>query len=518
MDSNSTAMILTRKLTRTLLALTSALSVASSAHPAAADPHHAVASAAATEHPQLSWQPCRTLIHEWDPEDGRTECATVTVPLDYAHPQGRQIRLMISRIKATSPTKRRGVLLINPGGPGNPGLDMPGILGKTSVAGAGVDHDLIGFDPRGVGFSEGKVCDPSPEDGPDPDPKATPAEQFRQGYQQTARYNARCVGYDPAFISGLSTTVVAMDLDRIRIALGEKKISFYGISWGTALGAVYRSRYDRQVDRMLLDSVMPADFSMKAMNDGPVIAAEANFWRFARWAAEQDSRFHLGKTPQAVTDKVVKLARQLDEHPPTVQLPDGRTVAYDGGRLRMIMTYQHSRWPDMAASIMALRSGGTPPLSGEEGDGEGSNRSAGLEDSFTGGLLMQTSVLCNDQGPDPDERTMWQQEQQRLAHSPLFSWMAGYKHWCAGWPLTAQPWHLKPGTSALQLVGHRYETVTPYRWAQGMQRRIGGALLTVDDGVHGSLYQTSCGSKAVEFFSTGRVTNGACPGVGRKRR
>ncbi|GGZ24778.1 alpha/beta hydrolase [Streptomyces olivaceoviridis] len=506
-------MIITEKLTRTLLALTSALSVTAGVPAAAAGPHHTAPAAASTEHSSLPWKPCRTLIHAWDPEDGRTECATVTVPLDYAHPQGRKIHLMVSRIKATSPKKRRGVLVINPGGPGNPGLDMPAILGKTSLAGIGVDHDLIGFDPRGVGFSEGKVCDPSAQDGPDPDPKATPAEQFRQGYQKTARYNARCAAYDPAFITGLSTNVVAMDLDRIRTALGEKKISFYGISWGTALGAVYRSRYDDHVDRMLLDSVMPPVFSMKAMNDGPVHAAESNFSRFARWTAARDSRFHAGRTPKAVTDTVVKLARQLDKHPPTVHLPDGRTVAYDGGRLRRIMTYQRGRWPAMAASIAALRDGATPPLSGEEDDAQGVRNSAGLRDSPTGGLLMQISVLCNDQGPDPDEPTMWQQEQQNLKSSPLFSWMAGYEHWCAGWPLTAQPWHLKRGASALQLVGHHYETVTPHRWAQGMQRRIGGALLTVEDGVHGSLNQIPCGSKAVEFFTTGRPTNGSCPGV-----
>ncbi|MFE9611336.1 alpha/beta fold hydrolase [Streptomyces sp. NPDC006012] len=491
----------TRKPTRTLLALASALVVASAAPTAAAT----------TDHSHLSWKPCRALVHDWDQKDGRSECATVAVPLDYARPQGRQVRLMVSRSKASAPRKRKGVLLINPGGPGNPGLEMPRIMSETTVAGIGVDHDLIGFDPRGIGFSEGKECASSPEDGPDPDPKASEHEQFAQGYRQTARYNRRCAGYDPEFIGNLSTTVMARDMDRIRIALGEEKISFYGISWGTALGAVYRSRYDRHVDRMLLDSVMPPDFSMRTMNDGPVAAADANFARFARWTADRDGRDRLGRTPAAVTRTVVRLARHLDGHPRTIALPDGRSVNFTGGRLRGIMSYPRGLWPDMAATVVALRDGGVPPLVGD--DDENARRSAGLEDSDTAGLLAQISVLCNDQGADPGEGTLWRQDRQRLAASPLFSWEAGYQYWCAGWPSAAQPWRLKRSTSALQLVGHRFETVTPYRWARDMRARVGGALLTVEDGVHGSLSQTSCGSRAVEFFSTGRVFDGSCPGV-----
>ncbi|WEP00837.1 alpha/beta fold hydrolase (plasmid) [Streptomyces sp. FXJ1.172] len=506
-------MISTGKPVHTLLALVSVLAVASGAQPALARPDHAAPTAAATEHSHLSWTPCRTLVHGWDPGDKRTECATVSVPVDYARPQGRTIRLMISRLKATSPARRRGVVLINPGGPGNSGLEMPGFLSRTSVAGIGTDHDLIGFDPRGIGFSGGKRCDPSPEDGPAPDPKASARVQFAQEYRQNARYNKRCAGYDPAYIAGLSTTVMARDMDRIRVALGEEKIGFYGISWGTALGVVYRSLYDRHVDRMLLDSVMPPDFSLKAMNDGPVAAAEADFARFARWVATRNRRYHLGRTAPAVTGTVLGLARQLDRHPRTLTLPDGRSVTFGVGALRTIMGYPRGRWPDMATSVVALRHGGVPPLLGDEEGGERASRHTGLVDSVDSGLLPQISVLCNDQGADPDEHTLWRQEQRRVASSPLFNSLAGYESWCAGWPLPAQPWHLRRGTSTVQFVGHRYETTTPYPWARKMRRRVGGALLTVEDGVHGSLLQTPCGSRAVEFFSTGRLFEGTCPGV-----
>ncbi|MEV4598862.1 alpha/beta fold hydrolase [Amycolatopsis sp. NPDC049253] len=455
----------------------------------------------------LAWAPCRTLIKEWDQTDARTECAKVSVPLDYAHPDGRRLDLMVSRLKATSPEKRQGVIVVNPGGPGNSGLDMPLTLSHTTVAGMGVDHDIVGFDPRGVGFSEGKDCDVAPEDGPNPDPRASPAEQYRQGYEQTARQNARCTAYDPEFIASLSTDVVARDLDQIRIALGEPKIGFYGVSWGTALGAVYRSRYDRHVDRMLLDSVMPPDFSLRTMNNGQIDAAEANFSRFAAWLAARDGQYHLGTDTAKIRADVTALAAGLDAHPRQVTA-DGKPLTFSGGNLRTVLTYQQSHWPAMADTLTTLRDGKNPPLVGNEPEFTG----FGLEDSHFAGLLMQVSVLCNDQGADPGEPAMWREEQQRQAMSPLFHGMAGYQHWCAGWPLPKQPWHLARGTSPLQLVGHRTETTTPASWAEDMRRRIGGSLLTVDNGAHGSLDLVACGSKAVEFFSTGRTAAGTCPG------
>ncbi|MFD2416300.1 alpha/beta fold hydrolase [Amycolatopsis pigmentata] len=454
----------------------------------------------------LTWAPCRTIVKDWDPGDERTECANVAVPLDYAKPDGRMMNLMISRIRATDPGKRRGVLLINPGGPGHPGLNMPAELSKSTVAGIGADHDLVGFDPRGVGRSGGKACDQDPADGPDPDPEASAEQRFRQGYRQTARRNVRCTGYDPEFIGGLSTEVVAQDLDRIRIALGEQKISYYGISWGTSLGAVYRSRYDDHVDRMLLDSVMTPDFSLKTMNDDQVGAAEANFLRFSQWAATNEGRYHLGDSAEAVSGKVIGLARQLDQKPRSMTAPDGTPVRFDGDRLRTIMSYQQARWADMAATVVALRDNGIPPLLGDPRE----NPAFGLRDSDWDISLMQVSVLCNDQGPDPDVDTLWWDELRRRAKYPLFGALAGYQHWCAGWPLPAQPTTPRRGSSELQLVGHRYEPVTPYRWAQDMRERIGGALLTVEDEKHGSLDRIACGSKAVEFFSIGRTDNGTC--------
>jgi pimeloyl-ACP methyl ester carboxylesterase len=463
--------------------------------------------------PALSWAPCRTLIKDWNAKDTKTECTRVAVPLDYAEPQGRTISLMVSRIKATSAKKRQGVVLINPGGPGSPGLNWPDILGESTVAGIGIDHDLIGFDPRGIGRSGAVDCPPIPADGPIPAEADLPAVYrqealYRLIYNRQAGFNVRCVGKDATFIASMSTTVMAQDLDRIRIALGERKISYYGISWGTALGAEYRSLYDNRVDRMLLDSVMPPDPSVRTLYEGTMAVIRAGFFRFADWAAAKDAQYHLGTTRTAVIDTVTALVRKLDAHPRTITPPGGEApVKVNGDNVRMIVTSSdQDSWPDGAASVAELRRGGTPPLL-EEATYDG--------DSLINSDLAQVAVLCNDEGAAPPRAALWRRIQQKSVSDPVLGGEGNFEHWCAGWPAPAQRWHLKSGTSALQLVGHRYEDTTPYGFALDMQRRIGGALLTVEDDQHGSLQRLPCGSKAVEFFSTGRTDNGTCPGADR---
>ncbi len=102
--------------------------------------------ASASTAPPLEWRLCRDIANEWPLDDRRTECAMVTVPVDYANPDGRKIDIAVSRIKATDPARRQGVVLINPGGPGHSGIGRPGSLNESQAAGIGADHDLIGFD------------------------------------------------------------------------------------------------------------------------------------------------------------------------------------------------------------------------------------------------------------------------------------------------------------------------------------------------------------------------------------
>ncbi|MDX3189229.1 alpha/beta fold hydrolase [Streptomyces sp. MN03-5084-2B] len=431
----------------------------------------------------LAWQPCATIAKGWDPGDRRTECALVPVPLDYADPGGPKIDIAVSRIRATG--TRTGAVLLNPGGPGQSGLTMPGSIADSHAGGLGVHHDLVGFDPRGVGYSADLPCPAEL-----PEPGIPDKEKAREAVERFAAANRQCVEAHPAFVRNLTTPTIARDLDRIRVALGEDKIGYYGVSWGTALGAQYRSLFDDHVGKMLLDSVMPPDFSVTAMDDGQATAGENTFHEFAAWIARYDAVYRFGTTEPAVAKVLLGLRDRY------------------GATVNGMLANPRREWAGLAKQLAAIRDGG-PPVAGK---------------ATTGGLawdgephafnhFQQTALLCNESPSPRDFETVWQHRLDRMKRLPVAGGYGFYEQLCVGWPPAARPWSFEKGTSPLQLAGHLYEPVTPIGWAIAMQRRIGGALLTVEDDAHGSLASLPCADAVVTFFDTGKTTSASCPGA-----
>ncbi|GAA1962425.1 alpha/beta fold hydrolase [Amycolatopsis minnesotensis] len=445
------------------------------------------------------WAPCATVAKGWDAGDRRTECAMVRVPLDYADPGGRTIEIAVSRLPATG--ERTGAIVVNPGGPGQQGVTMPGHLADSKAAALNAHHDLIGFDPRGVGYSTALTCAPD-ETAPGPGL----SEKDKAGFvaERDGRRNRECHDRDPALVRSFTTPTIARDVDRIREALGERKIGYYGVSWGTALGAQYRTLFDAHVDRMLLDSVMPPEFSVKAMDDGQAGAGENTFHEFAAWIARYDAVYHFGSTQPAVARALLDLRDELAAHPRTG--PDGTVV--DGAAVNRMMANPRKEWAVLAGQLATIRDGGVPagnhaPPSGFGWDAEPTGFSE----------FQQTSLLCNESASPRDFDTVWQHRQDRVARFPVAGGFGIYEQKCVGWPVEARPWHLAAGTSPLQLVGHRYEPVTPIGWAIAMRERVGGDLMTIEDDVHGSLSALPCADAAVTFFDTGRTNTGTCQGA-----
>ncbi|MFD5095122.1 alpha/beta fold hydrolase [Amycolatopsis thailandensis] len=441
----------------------------------------------------LDWKLCKDVAKGWEPaDDQRTECAMVPVPVDYAKPDGRKIDIAVSRRKATDPARRQGVVLLNPGGPGQSGIHEPRWVTDSKAAGIGVDHDLIGFDPRGVDYSADVACPPLPGDDAEPPSSLPDKEKARFVFERDAKVNQRCVTADPEFVRNLTTENVARDMDRIREALGEAKIGFYGVSWGTALGAAYRTAFDSRVDRMLLDSVMSPTFDVGAMDDAMVAAGEITARDFAAWIARYDAVYHFGDRQPAVLEALLKLR---DEHGETV------TNHLAGPR---------REWANAAKALAALRDGGDPAAKPVSGQGRGFAWDVNPNGFNT---FQQTAILCNASEGPRDFETIWQRRLERISAYPAVASPGFWNGRCAGWPLPVQPWKFTPGTSPLQLVGHTYEPVTPIGWAVAMRERIGGALLTIEDDHHGSLSSLPCASKAVEFFSAGKTDDGSCAGA-----
>ena len=192
------------------------------------------------------------------PADGSSlnpqlNCGTLAVPLNYQDPAGAKIQVAVSRLSTAKPGKRHGVLLLNPGGPALGGLDMPATMAPTLPKSVLDSYDLIGFDPRGVEHSTPQSCgltDPTVA-GLFPYPAANGS--ITKNVALARADAAQCARGAGENLKYYTTADTARDMDRIRQALGETKISYWGQSYGTYLGAVYRSLFPDRTDRMVLE-------------------------------------------------------------------------------------------------------------------------------------------------------------------------------------------------------------------------------------------------------------------------
>ncbi|MGW3959796.1 alpha/beta hydrolase [Amycolatopsis sp. NPDC005003] len=436
--------------------------------------------------PRLPWTaPCPDYGMTPSPTAG-LECATLRVPLDYAHPD-RTIELTLSR-HAGTPGKRRGVLLMNPGGPGSPGLAMPAqLLQRTGGSGLPDAYDVIGFDPRGTGYSTPVTCGmTTPEErgavlGPYAD---GPGDVIATAVDARA-VAAKCGSASTKdLLPHMTTANTARDLDRIREALGENKISYYGVSYGSYLGAAYASMFPGRTDRIVLDSVLgPRGLDVRA-NQRFAEGFDDRFPEFAAWAAQRDDVYHLGRTPAAVTAKFFELA--------AVRGPEFRSDTWNG-------LYDDAFFPALAREWAGTARAAAGPLDGD-------NRAA-----------LQLQVICNDS--DWPERVGYYRhavERERVRH-PMFGPAAANVNPCAFWPVerTEPPVRVGgPGPANILLVQNLRDPATPVSGARETRAAFAdrARMVTVEAGGHGVFTrENACGNEAV----LGYLRDGVFPAADR---
>lgn len=204
---------------------------------------------------RVQWGPCPHVDPPYP--DPASECATIEVPADWANPNGPKTSLFVARHKATDPKRRIGVLMSNPGGPGSPGADdalnpTDPYQGYTPEMRA--RFDLVAFDPRGIARSRSVECDETPL-AKAPARPAT-ATEFERVRTANARFVADCVRRTGPLAKNMDAEATARDMDAIRAALGERKISFLGHSYGTLIGERYARLFPDRLRALALDSAM----------------------------------------------------------------------------------------------------------------------------------------------------------------------------------------------------------------------------------------------------------------------
>jgi pimeloyl-ACP methyl ester carboxylesterase len=496
---------------RKLAVLTAMLAVAAGTLVAGGSP--AFAGSAASS---VRWGTCRTYtddelrpeLHGHDlaavkREISRRQCGTVSVPLDYRYPQGRQIKVAVTRFPALDTHHRLGALLLNPGGPGESGVLEPADVSLSKAGELARRFDLIGFDPRGVGDSVPRLdCDPDSFRVL----ATTDREVARGESDKLAAANVACARRDPSLTASLTTSNIARDIDRIRTGLGEKKISYFGFSWGTGLGATYQTLFPQRVNRMVLDSPVDPVEQLDRWDDDSTVAADVESHRFIAWLASSGAG--LGATPAEVSSTLDRIESFFTAHPQDVpeldEFADGFTVAFH-------TTNDSRAWRSDAGALVTLNKVASAVSSASVSDSRARPRVALAPEFFNDGVLA--SVNCNgDTGTRDFDTwfTRWDQRRERFPRAGLVPFEVPE---CAGWPHPVRPERVADTGSSVLTVGHQFEIVTPIKWARNMTRAIGGATLTVDDDVHASLIDTPCASKAVSFLVSGKEPHGHCPGV-----
>lgn len=448
----------------------------------------------------LRWGPC--------PEkaaSSRLQCSTLEVPLDYRDPDGRQIEIAISRLASEKPSQRRGVLLTNPGGPGGTGLDYPAVLAASGLPQEVLDsYDVIGFDPRGVGRSTPVTCDLTPEQqkrGNFPSYAHTPADVAREA--KNARTIARqCASSRTAWMLPHTTTAnTARDMDRIRAALGEEKLSYLGHSYGTSLGAVYTTMFPKRSDRFALDSNLgPGGYDVTAMRMF-ARGLEDRFPDFAAFAAAHPE-YGLGTTPEQVTAKFFELAKRLEAKP---------AHGIDGTLFRGITfdrLYSDALMPSLAEAWQALDKGRPLPFDPSL---------ANMENL----MASRFYVLCGDtRWPGKIREYQRNVAVDRLKY-PMLGGSTASIGPCAFWPdkRVEPPVHIGDrGPSNVLMAQNERDPGTPLVAAEKLRQAFGkrATMVTADQGGHG-VYpygRNSCANDTVTaFLTTGQRPSQdlACP-------
>lgn len=277
----------------------------------------------------------------------------MTVPLDYADPDGPTIEIAVSRIAAKGGHgKRRGILLSNPGGPGGTGLANTLHL-RPALKDAADRYDLIGFDPRFLGESTPVSCDPAAP-APAPGPTTTRREDFDRSVRDARDTARRCQehGDNARLLPHATSRNVARDMDAIRAALGAPRLSYYGVSYGADLGAVYTQMFPRRADRIVLDSSTDPTASQYELFQRAGRPLEEALDEWAGWAAGRDAAYHLGRTPARVRASVQTLLDGAERRPVVVS-----GVRLDAGALRLVLRQfiQHEEFdPALASTVHDL--------------------------------------------------------------------------------------------------------------------------------------------------------------------
>ncbi|MEU6035582.1 alpha/beta hydrolase [Actinomadura sp. NPDC047616] len=461
------------------------------------------AAASTARPPRLSWSPCPAN----DPVEKTAlrgmECATLAVPLDHARPRGRKIRLALTRIRHTSRTFQ-GVVLLNRGGPGAHARDLPRFVTGNLDKKVAAQYDWIGLDPRGVGGSRpALVCDRTYQDPGRPRAPYVPrsAAEERAWKNRARRFADDCARRYRSILPYMRTVDSARDIDYVRAALRQKKVTYFAYSYGTYLGAVYASMYPHRVRRMVLDSVIRPSAVWYPSNLFQNVVFESRIQSFFAWIARNHRTYKLGRTREAVARSYAKVHRAVTRKP-----VNGRVGPSELDDVFLTDGYNNRTWPAHARALSDYLVRRDPkPL------GKLWHKPTWLDQN---NYTVYNAVECRD-AAWPRNWARWHRDASRLYREGyrFETWSnTWYNAPCAFWRVPGGP---KPavrnrrGLPPMLLVASTGDAATPYAGALETHRLFPRSRLItqVRGGNHGVTFSGDrCVDKAVAaYLATGAL-------------
>ncbi len=420
---------------------------------------------------------------EWAPCEGEFECATLEVPLDYDDPNGPTIDLALLRAPAAEPEQRVGSLVVNPGGPGQPGTDYAAQSGLVFGDPLLDSFDVVGFDPRGTGESTQVDClgDRALDQyvAFDPDPDTAPE---RRGFVRLSQAMlSGCAERSGPLAAHVSTIEAARDMDVLRAVLGESSLSYFGASYGTELGATYAELFPERVGRFVLDGAVDLSLDFRGLALGQAAGFETALRAYVENCVETVDSCFLGDSVAGGLARISDFLDQVDAEP--LSTSTSRPLRVGNAFYGIVLPlYVRDYWFLLSSAL------------GAAFDGDGS-------------ALLQLSDLYNSRGPtgyndnsreafvaiscldDPSSIRPGQVpaatpafEKASPTFGDVFAWgLVG----CRGTEVesTEAPLDVDgSGAAPIVVIGTTRDPATPYAWAESLAAQLDSGVLVSRDG------------------------------------
>jgi len=426
----------------------------------------------------------------------RARCATLWVPLDYTNPSLGTISTSVIVLPATDPAARIGSLLVNPGGPGESGVQF---VEEAASLFSTVNErfDIVGFDPRGTTGPDAVTCDGT--DGLDHDIALDPLVAGSPAAEadlvaSTLAFVDACRLHSGWLLSHLATVNAARDMDALRADLGDTKLTYLGFSYGSALGSVYASLFPTHIRAMVLDGDIDPSQSFMQQSIGQGASFEASYAEFVS-QCQAENPCPLGSDAGG---SITSLLTQLARHP--LQAADGRDVGRGTAIDALVAAmYDPGSWSGFYTAFADAAKGDLAPLQTEV-------------DLYTGrgpqgydhSSAANVAINCDDHSSPTDlaeydtlARSV-QATEPRFGQNEVYSVLT-----CAYWPVQGPPAAALDVTGAppVLLVGATHDPATPYSWSIALQKQIAGSVLLTRDGYgHTSYGFSACVRTAVNSY------------------